>query len=162
MDNGARTGSTRNSRVIGASREACYRAFTDADSLGAWLAPEGMTGRVHEFDPRVGGGYRMSLFYDSPGDADRGKTTGNEDRFAARFLELDPPRRIVQVIEFESDDPAFSGSMTMTVLLHDHEDGTEVTIAFDGIPPGIRPEDNEAGTRSSLEKLALRLEGPAR
>jgi hypothetical protein len=44
--------------------------------------------------------------------------------------------------------------MTMVVTFEDRDDGTEVTIAFEGIPPGIRPEDNDAGTRSSLEKLA--------
>jgi hypothetical protein len=33
-----------------------------------------------------------------------------------------------------------------------------VTIAFANIPPGIRPEDNDAGTRSSLEKLARYVE----
>jgi hypothetical protein len=27
-------------------------------------------------------------------------------------------------------------------------------MLFEDIPPGIRPEDNEAGTRASLEKLA--------
>jgi len=33
-----------------------------------------------------------------------------------------------------------------------------VTILFENIPPGIRPEDNEAGSRSSLEKLARYVE----
>jgi hypothetical protein len=28
-----------------------------------WLSPGDMTGKVHEFEGRVGGGYRMSLFY---------------------------------------------------------------------------------------------------
>ena len=42
--------STRTSRVIKASREALYRAFTDPAALAVWLAPEGMTGKVHEFD----------------------------------------------------------------------------------------------------------------
>ena len=45
----------------------------------------------------------------------------------------------------------------MVVTLEDL-DGTEVTILFEHIPPGIRPEDNEAETRSSLEKLARDVE----
>jgi hypothetical protein len=48
--------------------------------------------------------------------------------------------------------------MTMVVTFEDRDDGTEVTIFFENIPPGIRPEDNEAGTRSSLEKLARYIE----
>jgi hypothetical protein len=37
--------------------------------------------------------------------------------------------------------------------------GTEVTIRCDNIPAGVRLEDNEAGCRSSLEKLASFLAG---
>jgi uncharacterized protein YndB with AHSA1/START domain len=102
-----------------------------------------MTGKVHEFDARVGGGYRMSLFYPSSEQVYRGKTSEREDRFTARFVELTPPTRIVQAISFDSVDPAFSG---------------EMTILFEHIPSGIRPEDNEAGSRSSLEKLARYIE----
>jgi uncharacterized protein YndB with AHSA1/START domain len=150
--------STRTSRVIKASREALYRAFTDPKALAAWLSPGEMTGKVHEFDGRVGGGYRMSLFYPSSEQLDRGKTSEREDRYTARFVELTPPTRIVQAITFESADPAFAGEMTMAVTLEERDGGTEVTIVFENIPPGIRPEDNDAGTRSSLEKLARYVE----
>ncbi|KAB2831959.1 MAG: ATPase, partial [Caedimonadaceae bacterium] len=36
--------------------------------------------------------------------------------------------------------------------------GTTVSILFKNIPSGIRPEDNEAGTRATLDKLALYVE----
>jgi uncharacterized protein YndB with AHSA1/START domain len=152
--------STRTTRIIKASRDALYRAFTDPAALAAWLAPEGMSGKVHEFDGRVGGGYRMSLFYSSSEQAHRGKTAELEDRFTARFVELTPPARIVEEISFDSADPAFAGEMTMEVTFEQADGGTEVTILFTNIPPGIRPEDNDAGTRSSLEKLARYIEGP--
>ena len=150
--------STRTSRVIKASREALYRAFTDPIALAAWLSPREMTGKVHEFDTRVGGGYRMSLFYPSSEQVYRGKTSEREDRFTARFVELTPPTRIVQAITFDSTDSAFTGEMTMVVTFEERDGGTEVTILFENIPPGIRPEDNDAGTRSSLEKLARYVE----
>jgi uncharacterized protein YndB with AHSA1/START domain len=154
-----RTGaSTRTSRVIKAPREALYRAFTDPAALAVWLSPEEMTGKVHELDPRVGGGYRMSLFYPPSEQVHRGKTSEREDRFPARFVELTPPARIVEAITFDTADPALSGEMTMVVTFEDREGGTEVTILFEHIPPGIRPEDNEAGTWSSLEKLARYVE----
>ena len=148
------TGNSRTSAVIAAPREAVYRAFTDPAALAAWQAPEGMTGVVHEFDGRVGGGYRMSLFYPESDAAPQGKTAEREDRYAARFVELVPPARIVQAITFDTADPAFAGEMTMTVTLAEAAGETEVTIAFAGLPPGIRPEDNDAGTRSSLANLA--------
>ena len=96
----------------------------------------------------------MSLFYPSSEPVYRGKTSEREDRFTARFVELTYPTRIVQAITFDSADPAFAGEMTMVVTFEERDGGTEVTIVFENIPPGIRPEDNEAGTRSSLEKLA--------
>jgi uncharacterized protein YndB with AHSA1/START domain len=54
---------TRTSRVIRARPEELYAAFLDPTALVDWLAPAEMTGEIHEFDARIGGGYRMSLFY---------------------------------------------------------------------------------------------------
>ena len=150
--------STRTSRVIKASREAVYRAFTDPAALAVWLSPGEMTGEVHEFDGRVGGGYRMSLYYPASEQVNRGKSAEREDRYTARFVELTPPARIVEAISFETDDPAFAGEMTMVVTFEERNGGTEVTIQFEQLPSGIRPEDNDAGTRSSLEKLARYVE----
>lgn len=149
--------STRTSRLVKAPIEAVYRAFTEPAALEAWMCPGGMTAKVHEFDGRVGGGYRMSLFYPQPTSS--GKTSEREDRYTARYIELTPPTKVVQAITFESENPAFSGEMKMEVTLEEkgHE-ATEVTVAFDDIPPGIRPEDNDAGTRSSLDKLSRYLE----
>src|SRR5881275_2351829 len=146
--------STRNSKFIKATPEALYRAFTDPAALAVWLVPGDMTGEVHRFDGRVGGGYEMSLYYPSSQTTVRGKTREREDRYTARFVELTPPSRIVEAITFDSVDPAFSGEMLMVVTLEAADGGTTVSIFFKGIPPGIRPEDNEAGTRATLEKLA--------
>jgi uncharacterized protein YndB with AHSA1/START domain len=73
-------------------------------------------------------------------------------------VEFTPPKRIVQAINFDTVDPAFSGEMTMVVTLEDRDGATEVTILFEHIPMGIRREDNEAGTQLSLEKLARYIE----
>src|SRR5262249_60655862 len=121
-------GSTRTSRVIKASREALYRAFTDPAALAVWLAPDQMTAKVHEFDGRVGGGYQMSLFYPLSEQVYRGKTSEREDRFTARFVELTPPTRIVQAITFDSADPAFAGEVPMTVTFEERGRGTEEAI----------------------------------
>jgi uncharacterized protein YndB with AHSA1/START domain len=150
--------STRNWKFIKASPENLYRVFTNPDDLAAWQAPGKMTGKVHHFDLRVGGGYRMSLFYPLSEKKTTGKTTAREDRFKARFLELSPSRKIVQAVTFDSDDPAFSGEMIMEVTFGRKATGTRVTLVFKNIPPGIKPEDNKTGTRLSLEKLARYVE----
>jgi len=117
-----------------------------------------MTGEVHRFDYRVGGGYEMSLHYPASETTARGKTAAREDRYTERLVELTPPRRIVEAITFDSSDPRFAGEMIMEVTLEAADGGTLVTIVFKDIPVGIRPEDNEAGTLSSLEKLARYVE----
>ena len=146
------------SRVIHAPAEALYGAFIDPDALLAWLPPGGMTGVMHAFDARVGGGYRMSLVYPSTEQDARGKTTDREDRVTVRFVELTAPRRIVEAVTFETDDPAFAGEMTLTVTFVPAADGTRVTLAFTDLPSGLRPEDNDVGARMSLEQLAQRFE----
>lgn len=150
--------STRNSRFIKATPEVIYRAFTDPGALAIWFAPGDMTGEVHSFDYRVGGGYQMSLYYPASETTARGKTAGREDRYTARFVELTPPRKIVEAITFESGDPGFAGEMIMDVTLAAENGGTTVIIVFTNIPMGIRPEDNQAGTELTLEKLAHYVE----
>lgn len=150
--------STRNSKFMKASPEAVYRAFTDPAALTVWLVPGDMTGKVHNFEHRVGGGYQMSLYYPSSDETSKGKTADKEDRYFARFVELTPPHKIVEAITFDSADPAFAGELMMEVTLEAVEGGTTVTIVFKNIPAAIRPEDNEAGTESSLEKLARYVE----
>jgi uncharacterized protein YndB with AHSA1/START domain len=150
--------STKNSKNIKATPQALYRAFTDPAALSVWLAPGEMTGKIHHFALRVGGGYQMSLFYPQSEKGSPGKTSAKEDRFTARFIELTPYKRIVQAISFDSPDPAFSGEMIMEVTFEPKDKETKVTILFKNIPPGIRPEDNEAGTELSLEKLARYVE----
>jgi uncharacterized protein YndB with AHSA1/START domain len=148
----------RVSRLVKAPRASVYQAFLDPVAVAAWLAPENMRAHVHTFDPREGGQFRLSLTYQNTEDAQRGKTDDTTDTYHGRFAELIPNEKIVEVIEFESDDPAFAGEMTMTVTLADAAGGTEVSLQYDNVPTGIRPEDNEAGSRSSLQKLAALLE----
>ena len=87
-----------------------------------------------------------------------GKTSEDTDTFRTRFVELVPDTKIVEVVEFESQDSAFAGAMRMTVSLADANGGTEVTILCEDIPKGIQPEENELDCRESLQKLAVLLE----
>ncbi|MDB4947623.1 MAG: ATPase [Gemmatimonadetes bacterium] len=149
---------TRTSRIIKATPGELYGAFMDPAALVEWLPPAEMTGEMHEFDGRVGGGYRMSLFYPPTERVFRGKFAEREDRVVVRFVELEPPRRIVQAVTFDTPDPAFAGEMTMVMTFDEVAGGTEVAIECTNLPPGLRPEDNDAGSRLSLEQLARRFE----
>ncbi|HET8523176.1 MAG TPA: SRPBCC domain-containing protein [Thermomicrobiales bacterium] len=150
--------STINTRLVHAPRARVYQAFINPDDLLAWLPPGEMTGRFHEFDARVGGGYRMSLFYPPAEQTFRGKTADNEDLVNVRFVELSPPRKLVETVIFDSPNPAFAGEMLLTVTLDEAPGGTNVTMRFENLPPGLRPEDNEAGAELSLGQLARYLQ----
>lgn len=150
--------STRNPKFIKATPDVIYQAFTNPIALAVWMAPSDMTGEVHHFDGKVGGGYQMSLYYPATEDTFHGKTSEREDRYTSRFVELTPPRRIVETITFDTNDPAFSGEMIMDVTLEAEEGGTTVIMVFKDLPSGIRPADNEIGTQSTLEKLAHYVE----
>ena len=64
------------------------------------MAPTGMTMHVHEFDPREGGFFRMSLTYDAP--TRTGKTAAHTDTYRGRFVRLVPSEQVVQTVEFET------------------------------------------------------------
>ncbi|MFN6553884.1 SRPBCC family protein [Mycolicibacterium septicum] len=148
--------STRVSGHVNAPRVAVYRALVDADAIAAWRVPDGMRSEVHEFDAREGGAFRISLHYDSPDAV--GKSSAHTDTYHGQFVELVPNERVVEAIEFESDDPAVAGVMTMTTTLRESGDGTDVLIEHHGIPDAVNPTDNETGTRMALAALAAWVE----
>ena len=151
----ARTDSA--SRVIAAPPDRVYAALVDAEALTAWLPPDGMSGRFETFDARPGGAYRLVLTYADPSTA-QGKATADSDIVEARFVDLVPGVRVVQAVDFVSDDAANAGTMTMTWELTAVEGGTRVDIRADDVPAGISAQDHAAGLSSSLANLAAHLE----
>lgn len=149
---------TRTSQIVRAEPEAVYAAFMDPDMLLSWLPPADMTSRMHAFDARVGGGYEMSLFYPQDSQGFAGKTADHEDRVTVRFTALEPGRRIVETITFDTADPALMGEMTMTATFDPAHEGTKVTMLFEHLPPGLKAQDNDDGARLSLGQLARLFE----
>ncbi|MFJ4657718.1 SRPBCC domain-containing protein [Nocardia sp. NPDC088792] len=141
---------------VSAPRPNVFRALLDARSVRTWMVPDGMTSRIHEFDPRVGGRFRISLSYDVPTGA--GKTSAHTDTFHGVFTRVVPDRTVVQTVEFETEDPALRGEMTISYTLDDAPGGTRVAAHHDNLPPGLSQQDNEVGFRMSLAKLATLAE----
>src|SRR6266508_3332385 len=127
--------STRVSRHVNAPRAIVYRALLDARAVATWMVPTGMTSRVHAFDAREGGSFRISLTYDAP--TGTGKTTANTDTFHGRFVRLVTNEQVVEVVEFETIDPALRGEMTITIALADADGGTEILAVHDRLPRGL-------------------------
>jgi uncharacterized protein YndB with AHSA1/START domain len=130
--------------------------MVDPEALAAWLPPDGMSGRFERFDARPGGSYRLMLTYADASNAP-GKATADSDIVEARFVEVVPGERLVQAVDFVSDDPAHAGTMTMTWEIAATRGGTRVDFRADDVPNGISAEDHDAGLRSSLANLASYL-----
>jgi uncharacterized protein (DUF1810 family)/uncharacterized protein YndB with AHSA1/START domain len=147
---------TRVGRHITAAPAAVYRAMLDPLAVARWRVPDGMTCEVDQFEAREGGAFRISLSYDSP---DRtGKSSGHTDTYHGRFIWLVPDEQVVEVLEFETTDPALQGAMTITTTLTAVDGGTDVLILHEGVPDVVPRADNEAGTRMTLANLAHLVE----
>jgi uncharacterized protein YndB with AHSA1/START domain len=134
-----------------------FDALLDTEAVRHWMVPDGMTSHIHKYDGREGGTFRISLTYDNSENA--GKTSSRTDTFHGRFIEVVPDSKVVQVVEFETEDPAMQGEMTITYLLHDRDGQTEVTGIHEHMPPGLSVTDNELGWAMSMDKLAKLVEG---
>jgi uncharacterized protein YndB with AHSA1/START domain len=141
------THTVRLHRVLRAPPERVYRAFLDPDAMAKWLPPHGFTGKVHEMDARVGGGYRMSFTNFS---------TGRSESFGGRYVELTPHERIRYTDKF--DDPALPGEMQVAIALRKVDFGTELEIVQEGIPSVIPLEGCYLGWQESLALLARLVE----
>lgn len=141
------TGTVRLHRLLKAPPERVYKAFLDPEAMAKWLPPHGFTGKVHEMNTTVGGGYRMSF---------TNFGTGQSHSFGGTFLELTPHQRIRYTDQF--DDPNLPGTMHVTIELGKVSTGTELTIVQEGLPPQIPIEFAYLGWQESLTLLASLVE----
>ncbi len=134
-------------RVLKATPEKVYRAFTEPNAISFWLPPYGFLCVVHQMDVRAGGSYKMSFTNFS---------TGNGHSFGGNFLEIKPNEFIQHTDKF--DDPNLPGEMTTSIWLKKVFVGTELKIVQEGIPSAIPTEMCYLGWQESLEKLAKLVE----
>jgi uncharacterized protein YndB with AHSA1/START domain len=141
------TNSVNLHRVLRATPDRIYRAFLDSDALVKWLPPHGFTGKVHQMDARVGGGYSMSF---------TNFNTQKSHSFNASYVELKPNQLIRYSNQFE--DPNLPGEMQVRVELTAVLCGTELNIVQSGIPDVIPAEFCYLGWQESLTLLAQLVE----
>jgi uncharacterized protein YndB with AHSA1/START domain len=134
-------------RVLKASPEKVYRAFTDANALASWIPPYGFLCTVHEMNVQVNGTYKMSFHNFS---------TGSSHSFGGKYVEIKPNEFLKYTDKF--DDPNLPGEMTTSVWLQKVSVGTEIKILQEDIPSVIPSEMCYLGWQESLEKLARLVE----
>ena len=134
-------------RVLRAPPERVFRAFMDADAMVKWNPPSGFTARMHEYNPVVGGTFRMSF---------TNFTTQQSHSFGGRYLEIIPNEKIRYTDVF--DDPNLPGEMMMTAEFAAVVVGTELKITQEGIPDVIPEAACYLGWQESLNQLAQLVE----
>lgn len=134
-------------RVIKASPEKIFRAFSDPTAHSTWLPPYGYVCTVQQMDFKEGGKFRMTFINFS---------TGNGHSFGGEYLEIKTNELIKYSDKF--DDPNLPGEMTTTVWLRKVFCGTELKVLQEGIPEAIPAEMCYLGWQESLEKLIKLVE----
>jgi len=134
-------------RVLKASPEKVFRAFSDPLAYASWIPPYGFLCTVHQMDFKQGGSYKMSFTNFS---------TGNGNSFGGKYLEIEPNKFIKNTDRF--DDPNLPGEMTTSIWLTEVSCGTELKVLQEGIPSVIPAEMCYLGWQESLDKLMKLVE----
>ena len=134
-------------RVLTASPEKVFKAFTDIDAMASWLPPYGFVCKVHSMEFKIGGKYNMSF---------TNFTTGDSHSFGGEYLKIVPNEQLQYTDRF--DDPNLPGQMITTIELKKVSCGTELFATQEGIPEMIPTEMCYLGWQESLDKLKRLVE----
>ena len=134
-------------RIIKASPDKLFRAFTEAAAIASWLPPYGFLCTVHEMDVTEGGSFKMSF---------QNFSTGNGHSFGGEYLAVKPGEFLSYTDKF--DDPNLPGVMTTSIQFKKTLVGTELKVLQEGIPEMIPVDMCYLGWQESLEKLAKLVE----
>ncbi|QXU43185.1 SRPBCC family protein [Pedobacter sp. D749] len=134
-------------RVIKASPEKVYRAFTEPTALASWMPPYGFLGIIHGMDVKPGGTFKMSF---------QNFTTGSTNAFGGEYLEVVPNELLKYTDKFE--DSNLTGTIVNTIWFTKTSVGTDLKILQENIPAMIPVEMCYLGWQESLEKLIKLVE----
>jgi uncharacterized protein YndB with AHSA1/START domain len=143
MESATETTAVVRELAIAASPETVWQFLVDPERATRWM------GQVATFDPRPGGEYRLEVI---PGHTASGE-----------FVELDPPRRLVQTWGWEAgeDGPrsVTPGSSTIEIELEPDGDGTLLRFTHRDLPDAGATESHAHGWDHYLPRLAIAATG---
>ena len=135
-------------RRVNARREDVFDAWTDAEILKHWWAPEGTTMTSVALDPRVGGTYRIGVI----------STDGEQLYVAGKFVEFERPVRIVYTWAWDEDNgPGHESLVTIEFAESGRE--TDVTLTHERLANEQSRDNHRHGWTSILDNLATHFRG---
>lgn len=130
-------------RILPASREQVFAAWTDAESIRNWMCPSDSHTAEASLDPRLGGAYRI-VMRDGAGSYEH---TGE-------YLVFEPPSRLVftWIAKSTGGQPSI-----VTVELHPHPEGCELILTHGPLPDGDVRSRYRGGWGYIADRLAAHL-----
>jgi uncharacterized protein YndB with AHSA1/START domain len=129
-------------RRLPATPARVFRALTSRDQLSRWWGPSGFTSPSLDFDPRVGGSYRITM---QPPD-------GEAFHLSGEFREVDPPIRLAYTFRWEEPDPDDQETV-VTLTVRDLGEATELVLSQGPFATEGRRALHEQGWSESFERL---------
>jgi uncharacterized protein YndB with AHSA1/START domain len=127
-------------RVIPATPERLFDAWTEPDHLTRWWGPSGVTCPLADIDLRVGGSYRIANRFAS----------GETVYITGEFQAIERPRKLVFTWRMESSE---GPSEIVTVLFEASNAGTEVSVIHERIADQSTLGGHEVGWHGCLDGL---------
>lgn len=145
-------GTVRVRRVLDATCEEVFEAFTVPEAIVQWWGPPGNVTEWAEVDLRPGGAFRIHMSNDDG---------SYEGSISGTYLEISPPARLVmEMVEHCDGAPEIFDAKAMkptvvTVELTDLGDGrTEIVLTHEGFENPAAAGAHEQGWGGALDKLA--------
>lgn len=133
-------GSVVASVEIARAPDRVFRALASREIIEWWVNPGVFDTREWNGDVRVGGQWSAS-----------GMARGAPYTLVGEFLEVDPPRKLVQTWQMKGMPGAPS---TVTYMLEKIAGGTRLTVRHSGLVAPDQRTNVGAGWRSSFDRLA--------
>jgi uncharacterized protein YndB with AHSA1/START domain len=131
-------------RVVSASPEEVFDAWTDPESLAIWMCPGSVQGSVVDVDARVGGRFRIVM-----------KGTDCDHEHTGEYLALERPHKLVFTwISTETRGRATTVSVTIRAQ---GAGRSELTLIHEGLPDETAVDKHRHGWGDILEKLGRHL-----
>ena len=131
-------------KIINASREELFEAFTNPEIMSKWFYPEDDMSVEVNNTFHVGGGYTLKMHSKS----------GDLYTHVGEYKEIIPLEKLV--FTWNSD---FVQNTVVTVTFSEMETGTEVTISHDLLPAGEMTENHRKGWNGCLNRLKSTMVG---
>jgi uncharacterized protein YndB with AHSA1/START domain len=131
-------------RLINATRERVYAAWTDPAQMQQWFGPENCQTHHLIADARVGGKFRWDLT----------NSEGEKMTCRGEYRELQPGKKIVFSWQWDDDEDWQNHISIVTVELSDRDGGTELRLTHEQLPNQASRDGHTRGWNSALDKLA--------